>query len=56
MNRFPRSGLYAVTDGPRPDLIEAVAAALRGGAALIQYRDKTAEPARRRIEASAAPR
>ena len=46
-------GLYAITDGPRARLTEAVAAALAGGARLVQYRDKTAEHARRHVEASA---
>ena len=36
-----RDGLYAITDGPRADLIEVCAAALDGGATLLQYRDKT---------------
>lgn len=48
--RLPRQGLYAITDGPRPDLLRAVAAALRGGATLLQYRDKTGEHARRLAE------
>lgn len=52
-NNLPRCGLYAITDGPRAGLIEACAAALEGGAALLQYRDKTADVARRRAEASA---
>lgn len=46
-------GLYAITDGPRTDLIEVCTAALAGGAALLQYRDKTADHARRRSEADA---
>jgi thiamine-phosphate pyrophosphorylase len=46
-------GLYAITDGPRPDLLEAVEAALRGGARLVQYRDTTDDPIRRRKEACA---
>jgi len=48
-----RRGLYAISDGPRPDLLAAVKAALRGGAALLQYRDKTADSARRAFEARA---
>jgi len=48
-----RRGLYAITDGPRPDLLAAVKAALRGGVALLQYRDKTADSARRAFEARA---
>jgi thiamine-phosphate pyrophosphorylase len=50
---FPGRGLYVITDGPRPDLLEAVGQALVGGARLVQYRDKTHEPARRQTEASA---
>lgn len=49
--RYP--GLYAITDGPRPDLLDAVAQALAGGARLIQYRDKTADQTRRLAEAHA---
>jgi len=49
--RLPRHGLYAITDGPRTDLLAAAAAALRGGAALLQYRDKTRDAARRLGEA-----
>ena len=44
-------GLYAITDGPRSDLLDAVAAALRGGARVMQYRDKTSDGERRRVEA-----
>ena len=42
------AGLYAITDPallPGERLFTAVAAALRGGARFIQYRDKTASPA-----------
>lgn len=46
-------GLYAITNGPRDDLVAAVEAALAGGAVLVQYRDKTDEAARRLTEASA---
>jgi len=49
--RYP--GLYAITDGPRDDLLEAVARALEGGARLVQYRDKTSDHARRHAEAAA---
>ena len=46
-------GLYAVTDGRTGQpLIEAVAQALHGGAAMIQYRDKSDDAERRRWEAS----
>jgi thiamine-phosphate pyrophosphorylase len=50
---FPDRGLYAITDGPRPDLLEAVKQALLGGARLVQYRDKTDDTQRRRSEAEA---
>lgn len=39
-----RPGLYAITDGgllPPPELLPAVEAALRGGAILVQYREKS---------------
>ena len=48
--RFQR-GLYAITDGPRADLVGAVRAALLGGATLVQYRDKTDDAPRRLREA-----
>jgi len=51
-----RRGLYAITDGPRADLVDAADAALAGGAVLLQYRDKTADDARRRDEAQALAR
>lgn len=50
---WPRRGLYAITDGPRADLCDAAYAALDGGAALLQYRDKTRERHRRLREARA---
>jgi thiamine-phosphate pyrophosphorylase len=50
---LPSHGLYVITDGPRAGLLEACAAALRGGAAVVQYRDKTTDHARRRSEAAA---
>jgi thiamine-phosphate pyrophosphorylase len=46
-------GLYAITSGQPDGLVEAVAAALRGGAALIQYRDKSSDRTRRLDEARA---
>jgi thiamine-phosphate pyrophosphorylase len=46
-------GLYAITDGPRFDLLDAVAHALAGGARLLQYRDKSADTVRRHAEAAA---
>ena len=48
-----RDGLYAITDGPRDDLIEVCAAAIDGGATLLQYRDKTRDDARRLAESKA---
>jgi thiamine-phosphate pyrophosphorylase len=50
---LPGFGLYAITDGPRADLIAAADAALRGGAAVLQYRDKTTDATRRLREAAA---
>lgn len=49
----PLRGLYAITDGPRADLIEACDAALDGGARVLQYRDKSGDAARRLREAQA---
>jgi thiamine-phosphate pyrophosphorylase len=48
-----RGGLYAVTDGPRDDLIETCEHVLRGGATLLQYRDDTDDARRRLSEAQA---
>lgn len=50
---LPGQGVYAITDGPREDLLAACEAVLRVGAAMLQYRDKTLDHARRRNEASA---
>lgn len=48
-------GLYVITDsallGGSDRLVPAVAAAIAGGAALVQYRDKSADAGRRRWEA-----
>lgn len=52
---LPR-GLYAVTDPeltPGEQLLPACEAALRGGAVMLQYRDKRASPGRRRERAAA---
>ena len=46
----PLRGLYAITDGG-PRIAVAVEAAIRGGARLVQYRDKSADAARRLAEA-----
>ena len=51
--RLRGRGLYVITDGPRPDLLEVVAQALAGGARLVQYRDKTTDGPRRLAEARA---
>ena len=53
MRMLPPRGLYAITDGPRSDLIEVCTAAIAGGAAMLQYRDKTSDDTRRREEAAA---
>lgn len=45
--------MYAITDGPRADLLAAAEAALAGGAAVLQYRDKTLDANRRAGEARA---
>ena len=50
---LPAGGLYAITDGPRDDLLLAADGALRGGAALLQYRDKSGDATRRLAEATA---
>ncbi|MHA6206016.1 thiamine phosphate synthase [Dyella soli] len=52
-HRLKGRGLYVITDGPRANLLEAVALALAGGAKLLQYRDKTTDQARRLTEARA---
>lgn len=52
----PIRGLYVITDGPRADLLDVVAQALAGGARVLQYRDKTADAARRCDEATALMR
>ena len=49
---LPGRGLYAVTDGPRPDLLDVVAQALAGGGRVVQYRDDTDDHLRRRAEAA----
>jgi thiamine-phosphate pyrophosphorylase len=46
-------GLYAITDGPRADLLDVVSQALAGGARWLQYRDKSTDTARRYAEATA---
>ncbi|MCP5157844.1 MAG: thiamine phosphate synthase [Gammaproteobacteria bacterium] len=53
---LPGRGLYAITDArliPDEQLTIAVEQALRGGARLIQYRDKSTDDARRRAQAQA---
>lgn len=49
-------GIYVITDRrltPGKQLLPAVSAAIRGGAGLVQYRDKTEDQHRRKREASA---
>ena len=55
MSNFRSRGLYAITDSHllADRLLPAVAAALRGGAAAVQYRDKSADRERRQQEAGA---
>jgi len=50
--RLPARGLYAITDGSRPGLLAAVEGALEGGAAVVQYRDKSGDQERRQTEAT----
>lgn len=49
-------GLYVITDGPRPDLLDVARQALDGGARMLQYRDLTDDAGRRHAEASALQR
>lgn len=49
----PGRGLYVITDGPRPDMMDVAAQALAGGASMLQYRDKSRDSARRFREAQA---
>jgi thiamine-phosphate pyrophosphorylase len=53
MNRKPISGLYAVTPDTRDSdwLADQVEQALTGGARIVQYRNKSAEPELRRRQA-----
>lgn len=54
MNKGLRPGLYAITDSiltPPDILIESVEAALRGGAVMVQYREKNAPMAERIAQA-----
>jgi thiamine-phosphate pyrophosphorylase len=46
-------GLYAITNGPRIDLLDAVEQALSGGARLLQYLDEETDRDRQRAEATA---
>ncbi len=47
------TGLYAITNGSPAHLVEHVAAALRGGVRILQYRDKGHDARRRLAEARA---
>jgi thiamine-phosphate pyrophosphorylase len=53
MTALHHPGLYAITDGPRTDLLDVASQALAGGARLLQYRDLTADASRRLTEALA---
>ena len=46
-------GLYAIANGPRPDLLDLVGQALAGGARLLQYLDEKPGDARRHDQAVA---
>ncbi len=55
LRSLPR-GLYAITDShliPADKLTDQVAAAIRGGACVIQYRDKSSNPEQRQQQAAA---
>lgn len=56
MHPFPSRGVYAITDGPRNDLLDVTREALAGGARLLQYRDLSHDDARRHAEAHALKR
>lgn len=54
--KIPLRGLYAITDSsliPRGQIADYVRQAVRGGAALVQYRDKGTDAARREQEVHA---
>lgn len=53
--RWPRHGLYAITPDERdtPRLLARVDAALAAGVAMLQYRNKRADEASRRVQAEA---
>jgi thiamine-phosphate pyrophosphorylase len=56
LNSMRIAGLYVLTDpaaGGTEELLSRVDAVLRGGAAMIQYRDKSQDRVRRRHEATA---
>lgn len=44
-------GLYAISDGHHDGMTERVAAAIRGGAGMVQYRDKGTDATRRLAQA-----
>lgn len=54
LDKGPRPGLYVITDSkltPADRLLASVEAALRGGAVLVQYREKTAPESERLSQA-----
>lgn len=56
MHPFPSRGVYAITDGPRNDLLDVTREALAGGARLLQYRDLGHDHVRRHADAHALKR
>lgn len=56
MHPFPSRGVYAITNGPRNDLLDVTREALAGGARMLQYRDLGHDHARRHAEAHALKR
>lgn len=50
MTLLPPCGLYALTDGPRDDLVARVEQFVLGGARMVQYRDETDDAVRRLAE------
>ena len=50
---LPGKGLYAITDGPRADLLDGCARRAGRRRGVLQYRDKTNDARRRLTEARA---
>lgn len=47
LRRVPAGGLYAITGGPREQLLSSAHTVLKAGARMLQYRDLLADPAER---------